>query len=278
MKKYIIGIAVVLFIIIDLSVLLYPTISDYVNSRNQSRVVSGYLDDVAVKTGENTQAVLDEAHEYNESLRKKPNRFNVTEEETAEYKKKLDTGRGVMGIFVIDKIDVKLPIYHGSDEGVLQIGLGHMQGTSLPIGGTGTHAIITGHRGLPSSTLFTHLDKMAEGDSFTVFVMGETITYQVDNIQTVEPHEVQALDIDPDMDYCTLVTCTPYGINSHRLLVRGRRIENAAVNDWGALYSEARLLDKLMVIFIFIIPVMLVLIVYFIVKCRRIQKGGRIQK
>ena len=178
---------------------------------------------------------------------------------------------------MIDKIDVKLPIYHGTNENVLQIGLGHLPGTSLPVGGVGTHAFITGHRGLPSSTLLTDLDKMEPGDKFSLYVMGETLTYQVDNIQTVEPHEAEALDIDPNKDYCTLVTCTPYGINTHRLLVRGNRIENDSNAGWEAMYAEARLLDRIKVILGLIVVLTPVLIIYIIIKCRKVNKGGIVQ-
>jgi len=180
-----------------------------------------------------------------------------------------------MGILVIDKIDVKLPIYHGTEAAVLQVGLGHMPGSSLPVGGTGAHAFITGHTGLPSTTLLTRLDRMAVGDTFVIYVMGETLTYEVDKIEVVLPHEVESLKIDPDMDYCTLVTCTPYGINSHRLLVRGRRIENMAE---ASVYGAGAVqVDKYRIILIFIIPVLPLLAIYIILKSRRIIKGGVIQ-
>jgi len=275
MKKYIIGITVTLFILIDIFVLLYPTVSDYFNSISQSRATARYIDDVAVMDNMEMQTILKAAREYNKILLNKVNRFEFTEEETAEYKKQLNTSHGVMGILVIDKIDVKLAIYHGTDSAVLQVGLGHMQGTSLPVGGTGTHTFITGHRGVPSATLLTDLDKMIEGDTFTLYIMGETLTYQVDNIQTVEPQEVESLNIDPDMDYCTLVTCTPYGINSHRLLVRGHRVKNAVTE---TIYAGARQLNKILVILIFIVPALPVFIIFFIVKCRKIHKGGTIQR
>ncbi|MCL2031252.1 MAG: class C sortase, partial [Oscillospiraceae bacterium] len=204
---------------IGVCVLLYPAFSDYVNSKSQSRVVARYVDDIAGMDDSKKQAMLAAARDYNQRLLYSENRFRPADQDAAAYKQLLNTGRGVMGILAIDKINVKLAIYHGTDEGNLQVGLGHMQGTSLPVGGPGTHACITGHRGLPSSTLLSDLDRLTEGDSFVIYVMGETLTYRVDQIQTVEPQEVQSLGIDPDMDYCTLVTCTPYGVNSHRLLV-----------------------------------------------------------
>jgi len=272
-KNYMAGIIVTLVIIAILSMALYPTVSDYVNSRSQSRAVAGYIDDVAGMDDTHAQALLEAAREYNQFLRRKTDRFEFTQEETAEYKKLLDTGRGVMGILNIDKIGVKLPIYHGTDEGVLQAGLGHLQGSSLPVGGIGTHALITGHRGLPSSKLLSNLDKMAEGDVFILHVLGETLTYRVDQITVVEPDEVSALDIDPTRDYCTIVTCTPYGINSHRLLVRGHRIENARNTEF--VYADARQLDKLLTILVFILPAIPILAIIIAIGCRKIHPQGR---
>jgi len=272
MKKYIITIAFLAGLLITLSVLLYPFVANYVNSRSQTRVVTQYIDDVAAIDDGRRQAILDEAHEYNMSLLRSTSRFRPTDKEKARYLKQLDTDRGVMGILAISKIDVSLPIYHGTDEGVLQVGLGHMQGTSLPVGGAGTHAFITGHRGLPSSKLLSNLDKLGEGDIFTLYILGETLTYRVDNIQTVEPHVVEALAIDPEMDHCTLVTCTPYGVNTHRLLVRGRRIETPLSAGWDALYADAKYLEKPLVILLFMAPVLPILMIAVIFICRKIRK------
>jgi len=277
MKKHIISIAFLAGALITLSVLLYPFVANYINSNSQTRVVARYIDDVAAMDGGNAQALLEEAHEYNRDLLRKKKRFQFTAEETLRYKSLLNTGREVMGILAIDKLDIKLPIYHGTDEGVLQVGLGHMQGTSLPVGGAGTHAFITGHRGLPSSKLLTNLDKMAEGDAFVLYVLSETMTYQVDFIQTVEPQVVEALDIDPDMDYCTLVTCTPYGVNTHRLLVRGRRVENAANTGWQAIHADARRLDKLLIIALFMIPASPVILLSAAAACVKIHKKGKLK-
>jgi len=277
MKKYITGIIMTLGVFITLSVLLYPTVSDYINSRSQSRIVAHYYDDVANLDERKKQEMLDAAHEYNKKLLNRPDRFRFTDEETSEYRKMLDIGRGVMGILAIDKIGVVLPVYHGTDEGVLQIGIGHLQGSSLPVGGIGTHSVITGHRGLPSSKLLSDLDKMTEGDTFTLYVLDETLTYKVDHIQTVKPNEVKLLDIDQDMDYCTLITCTPYGVNSHRMLVRGHRIENAGAGRATA-GADAKQLDKIILILIFMIPVLPALIIYLIVKCVKIHRKGTINR
>jgi len=278
MKKLIPILISAIFISIILISGLYPTVSDYINSRSQTRVVGRYLEDVEKMDDENKEEMLAAAREYNMKLLYKKDRLSFTEEETAEYKKQLDTGRGVMGILEIDKINVMLPIYHGTDEGVLQIGIGHMQGTSLPIGGKDTHAFITGHRGLPSSKLLTNLDKMTYGDIFVLRILDETLTYQVDNIQTIEPDNAESLEIVKDMDYCTLVTCTPYGINTHRLLVRGQRIENIEGYSFVDYGAGARQLDKLKIILIFIIPALPVLTIFAFIIFRRIQKGGKIYR
>jgi len=273
MKKHIsISVAFLTGLIITLSVLLYPFVARYVNSRSQTRTVAQYIDDVAAIDDGSRQALLEAAHEYNRKLLRDASRFRPSEEEKEAYLKQLDVSRGVMGILSISKIDVNLPIYHGTDEGVLQVGLGHMQGTSLPVGGTGTHSFITGHRGLPSSKLLSNLDKMAKGDTFALYIFGEILTYQVDDIQTVEPHMVEALDIDPDKDHCTLVTCTPYGINTHRLLVRGQRIESPVSAGWETLYADAKYLDKSLVILLFMIPAVPVIMTAAILICRKIRK------
>ena len=274
MKKNIFLISLILGLLIGFSVLLYPVISNYVNANSQSRIVVKYIDDVSNMNDSKKQSALDAARKYNENLIYNENRFDFTDKDWDEYKKLLNTGRGVMGILAIDKIDVKLAIYHGTDENLLQIGLGHMEGTSLPVGGSGTHACITGHRGLPSSTLLSDLDKMKKGDTFVLYIMGEVLTYKVDDIQTVDPHEVKSLEFDPNMDYCTLVTCTPYGINSHRLLVRGYRTDNAVMAKWDVLRADARQLDRIIIILIFMLPVIPVLIIFVIIKFMKIKKGG----
>ncbi|MCL2105696.1 MAG: class C sortase [Oscillospiraceae bacterium] len=276
-KKYVtcaIGGAFILVFLIGLCAALYPFIGNYLNSRSQAQAVAHYFEDVSGMDGEKIQEALEAAREYNRQLLRESNRFEFTPESTQAYRARLNAGRGVMGILTIGKIDVKLPIYHGTDEGVLQEGLGHMQGTSLPVGGIGTHSFITGHRGLPSSTLLTHLNKLAEGDVFTLFVLGETLTYRVDDIQTVLPNQLRTLDIDPDMDYCTLVTCTPYGVNTHRLLVRGQRTENAPGEDWKEIHANAKRLEKFNIILLFMVPALPALLIFTVLRCRKIRKGG----
>jgi len=271
-KKHISTVLFILGLLIGFSVLLYPYIGAYFNSLRESRAVANYMDDVTAMDNSETQAILESAREYNKNLLYKPDRFNPTNNENIEYKSKLNTGRGIMGVLVIDKIDVRLSIYHGTDQGVLQIGLGHMQGTSLPVGGLSTHSFITGHRGVPSATLLTDLDRMEKGDTFMIYVMGDILTYKVDNIQTVEPNEMQAIKIDQDNDYCTLVTCTPYAVNTHRLLVRGYRVENFVDVDNNSIFTEVNKLNIFFVILIFLIPILPFIIVFLIIKCRKIHK------
>ena len=230
MKKHVFTVSVVLVFAVGLSILLYPAVSDYVNSLSQTRVISKYQDGAARLSGDDCREILEAARAFNEKLRLTNNRFSVyneliQEDDMRGYLSAFDfTHTGNIGAIKIDAIDVNLPIYLGTDEGVLQIGAGLFEGSSLPVGGAGTHSIISGHTGLPSSTLFTNLDRLVIGDTFTLTVLKNTLTYKVDDIKVVKPEEVNHLAIDPGEDYCTLLTCTPYGVNSHRLLVRGRRV------------------------------------------------------
>ena len=278
MKKFIVATAVILLIVIDLSSLLYPTVSNYVNSLGQSQVVAWYTDDMAKMKTEHLQTLWAAAQKYNEALPRKENRYVLTKKESAEYERLLNTGMGVIGLLVIDKINVKLPIYHGVEEKTLQVGLGHLPGSSLPVGGERTHAVITGHRGLPSAKLLTDLDKIIKGDRFALYVMGETLTYQVVEIKVVEPDATNILEIIENRDYCTLVTCTPYGINSHRLLVLGRRVGNTPNSDWEMVRSDAKRLDKLLLILLFFLSLLPALMIYIILRCRKIHKGGTIRQ
>ena len=206
--------------------LLYPTVSDYWNSLHQSRAIASYAGQVAGLDDELYEELWEQAAAYNESLLHKADRFKMTEEELTEYQSCLAVpGTNAIGYIEIDKIDCYLPIYHGTDESVLQVGVGHLEGSSLPTGGPGTHCVVSGHRGLPSARLFTDLDRLEVGDTFVLYVLDETLTYEVDQIRIVEPAEMSELAIVEGEDYCTLVTCTPYGINTHggRCGARARR-------------------------------------------------------
>ena len=207
--------------------MLYPTISDWWNSLHQTYAVAGYVESVADHSAEENQKLREEAEAYNQRLYQSGEGLhNLTEEEEKEYNSLLNiTEDGIMGYVDIPKIHVQLPIYHGTDEAVLEVAVGHIPGSSLPVGGPNTHTVVSGHRGLPSARLFTDIDQLREGDTFTLNVLDETLTYEVDQIRTVLPDELQDLTIQEGQDYCTLVTCTPYAVNTHRLLVHARRTE-----------------------------------------------------
>ena len=221
-------IILVVILAAGVGILLYPSVSDWWNSAHATKMISSYVAAVEDLSAEEKEEAIKAAQAYNASLANGVN-FSLTEEEYAAYEKLLNIdGTGIMGYVQISAIGVNLPIYHSVDETVLQIAIGHIPGTSLPVGGERSHTVLSGHRGLPSAKLFSDLDRMVEGDIFTLNVMGETLTYMIDQIRIVLPDEVDELAIKPGRDYCTLVTCTPYGVNTHRMLVRGKRIENIA--------------------------------------------------
>ena len=213
--------------VLGVLIVAYPTFSDWWNSYHSTRVIASYSEKVAAIDTAEADRMLAEVEAYNRELIDNDHRFALSDEELEYYHSILDvTGDGTLGYIEIPKLHISLPIYHGSEESVLQTAIGHLEGTSFPVGGTGTHAVLTGHRGLPSARLFTDIDQLVDGDHFAVHVLNRTVTYEVDQIHIVLPEEMEDLQIDPDKDFCTLVTCTPYGINTHRLLVRGRRVEN----------------------------------------------------
>ena len=218
----------ILMLFAGLSLLLYPTVSNYWNSLHQSRAIAAYVEQVAQTDNETFDQLRGQARAYNRTLVGKAYRYDMTRQEREEYLGLLNVSEnGIIGYIEIPDIHCELPIYHGTDADALQIGVGHIEGSSLPVGGESTHCAISGHRGLPSAKLFSDLDKLTVGDRFILRVLDETLTYEVDQIHTVLPGEMDELEIVEGEDYCTLVTCTPYGINTHRLLVRGHRVENS---------------------------------------------------
>ncbi|MBR1455733.1 MAG: class C sortase [Oscillospiraceae bacterium] len=220
-------IILVAILILGVGIMAYPTVSNWWNSFHQTRVIANYASTVERVDQAEIDAMIDAAREYNASLLQKDNPFRMTDEDLARYNSLLDlSGTGIMGYVQIKAIGVDIPIYHGTEESVLQTSVGHIDWTSLPVGGESTHAVVSGHRGLPRAKLFTDLDQLKEGDVFTVTVLNQVISYEIDQIRIVEPSDVSELTITPGEDYCTLVTCTPYGINTHRLLLRGHRIAN----------------------------------------------------
>ena len=262
MKKHILNIVIILMFVIGFSVLLYPAISEYINSKHASRIIASYNETVKNSGEAELKQLIDEADDYNKRLSQNSSAF-YTPDLVSGYDDALDiTGNGVMGYIDIDKLNLELPIYHGVSKEVLQIGVGHLPGTSLPVGGESTHAVLSGHRGLPSAKLFTDLNEMEVGDTFTVTVLDRVYTYEVNQIKVVLPSETSDLQIVKGEDHCTLMTCTPYGINTHRLLVRGVRIESAeAVRKVGVVVkNEAFRIDPLIVMPIVAIPFLLIAI------------------
>ena len=245
MKKHGTTVLLVLLLAAGLSLLLYPSVSDYWNSLHASRAVTGYAQDVQSLTHDAYDAMLQAARDYNQSLAARETSYFLSESQQAEYDSLLDVGgTGIMGYIEIPAINVSLPIYHGTDDNVLQIAAGHISWTSLPVGGESSHCVLSGHRGLPSAKLFTNLDQLVEGDTFTIRVLDEVLTYEVDQILIVEPEDVSALEIIPGRDLCTLVTCTPYGINSHRLLVRGHRVATPEVRQAAVVTADAERVER----------------------------------
>lgn len=225
MKKKWSAIFLSLLFFAGLAILLYPSVSNWLNSKEQSETIDKYLEAVAQITEEDYNIIWTEAQDYNRSLYNQVNRYHLTEEEYAVYMSLLNiSGNGVMGYLEIPQINLRVPIYHGTEESVLQVAAGHIAGSSLPVGGESTHCVLSGHRGLPSAKLFTDLDQLQKGDTFMLKVLNKTLVYEVDQILVVEPENISAMEIVEGKDYCTLMTCTPYGINTHRLLIRGHRI------------------------------------------------------
>lgn len=261
MKRYLSTVILLVIFFIGLSLLLYPSFADWWNSFHQSRAIASYTEIIANLDEDQYREIWDAATAYNQSLLPRSNDYLLNEEQKAAYEALLDLGgTGIMGYIDIPSIDVQLPIYHGTDEAVLQIAVGHLDWTSLPVGGESSHCVLSGHRGLPSARLFTDLDQLAIGDVFMFRVLDEVLTYQVDQILIVEPDDTQPLMIEEGKDLCTLVTCTPYGINSHRLLVRGHRIETTEEIKDIRITSEALLLEPLVVAPLVAAPMLFVLL------------------
>ena len=223
-KKHISTIIIALIFLAGLGFLLYPTVSNLWNRAHQSRAIATYTKQVEKLDDSQNKEMLKAARKYNKSLLKKSDHWKLSKKGKKKYESLLDvSGTGIMGYIEVPKIDCSLPIYHGTDEGALQIAIGHLEGSSLPVGGKSTHCVLSGHRGLPSARLFTDLDQLEEGDVFVLNVLGRKLAYEVDQIKVVLPDEMSDLEIVQGKDLCTWVTCTPYGINTHRLLVRGHR-------------------------------------------------------
>lgn len=271
-KKDFSTIALIVVFFVGVSVLLYPTVSDYWNSLHQSQAIATYADSVENMDEQDYEKLWDAAVSYNQKLFQSRHGLGLKDEEKEEYNELLDvSGTGIMSYIEIPKIKCSLPIYHGTDEGVLQIAVGHIEGSSLPVGGLNTHCVLSGHRGLPSAKLFSNLDKLEEGDIFMIRTLDQTLTYEVDQIRIVLPDEVDDLKIEEGKDLCTLVTCTPYGINTHRLLVRGHRVANQEEAEAVRVTADAMQVDNRIVAMCIAVPVLVLLLIY-------VAFGGRRRK
>ena len=272
MRKKFGNLILVLIMLIGVGLLVYPTFSDWWNSFHQTRAIAGYTAAVANMDREEFDRMWAEAEAFNTYLSQKSGRFNLSEQELETYNSILDvTGTGIMGYIDIPSIKISLPVYHGTDEAILQIAIGHIIGTSFPIGGEGSHCAVSGHRGLPSAKLFTDIDKLQAGDKFLLQVLDRTLTYEVDQIRIVLPQELQDLEIDPYSDYCTLITCTPYGVNTHRLLVRGHRVDNDNT-DATRVTADAMRFEPVIVAPLVAAPILFILLIYVLISTSRWNK------
>lgn len=273
MKKHLSTLLLVAVFLLGVCILLYPTASDYWNSLHQTRAIGAYEDALAGMTRRDYDAAFQQAEDYNRALAALDvpmSEYQSLSDAGMDYEEILNiNGVGIMGYIDIDAIGVELPIYHGTSPDVLNVAVGHLEGSSLPIGGEGSHCVLSAHRGLPSARLFTDLDQLQEGDTFTITVLDRLLTYEIDQILIVEPEQVDALAITPGEDYCTLVTCTPYGINTHRLLVRGKRVENAREKAHVYVPADMVQIDPLVVTPAVAAPMLAILLVFLLVRYRK---------
>lgn len=274
MKKRLPNILLCLILGVGISLLLYPTFSDYWNARHQSKAVDGYVEAVKKLDKKSYKKTWKRAREYNKRLfeagRTTEGLSTLSDAQRKEYESQLNvSGTGVMAYVEIPTINCRLPVYHGTEDEVLQTSVGHIEGSSLPVGGKNTHCVLSGHRGLPSARLFTDLDKLTVGDRFMIHTLNKTLTYEVDQILIVLPEETDALRIQEGKDLCTLITCTPYGINTHRLLVRGHRVPNSSS---AQVTADAVQIEPITIAPIFAVPLLLVLLIGMLVRTKRNKK------
>lgn len=267
------SIILVLIFIAGLSLLLYPSIASWWNYQHATHAIDTYDQTIQILTGNDYKEIFDAADKYNQRLLKQGNRFYPNELEHQEYMNQLSvSGTPMIGFIDIPLVKISLPIYHGTTEEVLSNGVGHIEGTSLPVGGLSTHAVLSGHRGLPSAKMFDDIVKLVEGDTFSVTVLDRTFTYEIDSIRTVLPNEIENISIEDGRDLCTLVTCTPYGINTHRILITGHRIENLPADYNGR--AEAILFDSKLVALFIAVPILIILFIYLMVHYRKRSGEG----
>ena len=278
MRKHKTVIFLTIGFLVGICILLYPAVSDYWNSKTQSRAIVNYESVLNQMDPQDYSAVFEKAYAYNDALYNTKNPLLNYENILGYYETLNVTGNGMIGYLKIDRIGVELPIYHGTSDDVLSRGVGHLEGTSLPVGGENTHSVMSAHRGLPSAKLFTELDRVEKGDTFQIIILDQILTYQVDFIKVIEPTDVSDLQIIEDGDYCTLFTCTPYGINTHRLLVRGIRIETIKEKPVIYVSNEAFRIEPLIVTPAVAAPMLLVLLIHLLVKYREPPKNTQQKK
>lgn len=270
MRKHASTMILILILVVGLSLMLYPSFSNWWNEAHQSRAIAAYSQEVSKLDENRYDELWQQAWEYNRSLVGRENAYLLDDSQKAEYERLLDvSGMGIMGYIEIPSLKVSLPIYHGTEESVLQVAVGHLEWTSLPVGGESTHCVLSGHRGLPSAKLFTDLDRLVVGDRFRLGVLDQVLTYEVDQILIVEPQDTEALLIEKGKDLCTLVTCTPYGINTHRLLVRGHRVETEKDAKNVRVTSDAIQIEPYLVAPVVAAPILLVLLLGLLIPRRR---------
>ncbi|MCR4637032.1 MAG: class C sortase [Butyrivibrio sp.] len=262
-------------LIVGLCIFLYPSVSNYLNGLKQSKAIADYNTALDSMTPEDYSSFWQTAILYNEKLANGVMDFNLTDEEMEEYNTILDpTGTGIIGYLEIENIGVNLPIYHGVEESVLSVGIGHLPGTSFPTGTASTHTVLSGHRGLPSAELLTNLDQMIEGDTFLLHIMDQVFAYEVDSINIVLPNETESLYIYDGEDYVTLVTCTPYGVNTHRLLVRGKRVDYNQ-EERLIITADATMYSTLTVAIFIAVPILLVIFIVFMIRTSKHFNKGK---
>jgi sortase A len=278
MRKHKTVIFLTLGFLAGICILLYPAFSDFWNSKTQSRAIVNYESVLEQMDPQDYSAVFENAYAYNDALYKTKNPLLNHKNVPGYYEALKVTDSGMIGYLKIDRIGVELPIYHGTSEDVLNKGVGHLEGSSLPVGGENTHSVMSAHRGLPSAKLFTDLDRLEIGDTFQIVVLDQLLTYQVDQVKVITPTELGDLQIIEGGDYCTLFTCTPYGINTHRLLVRGVRIETIQEKPVIYVSNEAFRIEPLLVTPAVAAPMLFVLLIHLLVKYREPPKNTQQKK
>lgn len=273
MKSRITTIILVIILIIGVSLLLYPSVSNYWNSLHQSQLMASYADAIVQIDNDQYTEIWNSAHAYNRFLAEEGNLWIMTDEQRDDYRNQLAIPGGIISCIEIPRIHCELPVYHGTSDAVLQVAIGHMEGSSLPVGGSSTHCVVSGHRGLPSAQLFSRLDQMEVGDTFYLQTLDEILTYEVEQILIVLPHEMDYLEIQEGRDLCTLVTCTPYGVNSHRLLVRGHRIETKQADIVRRVSADARQIEPKAVAPLVALPLVVILLIPLFWPKRRLKSN-----